>query len=113
MEAISGFGQPVVLTLLSLFIVAHAGADRGHQLNSGRVIAIGGRSERRLIFLFAAVTALLSLFMNNLAAGTLMLPSAIGVSRRTGISASKLLIPVAYGSLLGGDAASFTTAISS
>lgn len=75
MEAISGFGQPVVLTLLSLFIITRT-LERTGVTNwiAGRVIAIGRRSERRLIFLFAAVTALLSLFMNNLAAGALMLP---------------------------------------
>ena len=101
--AISGFAQPVVITLLSLFIITRTLERTGVTYwIAGRVIAIGGRSERRLIFLFATVTALLSLFMNNLAAGALMLPSAISVSRRTGVSSSKLLIPVAYGSLLGG-----------
>jgi len=48
--------------------------------------------------------------MNNLAAGALLLPSAMEVSRRTGTRPSKLLIPVAYGSLLGGSATYFTTA---
>ncbi len=48
--------------------------------------------------------------MNNLAAGALVLPSAMEASRRTGIKPSKLLIPVAYGSLLGGSATYFTTA---
>ena len=48
--------------------------------------------------------------MNNLAAGALLLPSAIEAARRTGIQPSKLLIPVAYGSLLGGAATYFTTA---
>ncbi len=56
------------------------------------------------------MTAFLSLFMNNLAAGALMLPSAMEVARRTGIKPSKILIPVAYGSLLGGTATYFTTA---
>jgi len=55
-------------------------------------------------------TAVFSLFMNNLAAGALLLPSAMEVSRRTGTRPSKLLIPVAYGSLLGGSATYFTTA---
>jgi len=50
------------------------------------------------------------LFMNNLAAGALVLPSAMEVARRTGVKPSKLLIPVAYGSLLGGSATYFTTA---
>lgn len=110
-EAIAGFSQPVVITLLSLFIVTRC-LDRTGVTRwiAGRVLAAGGQSERRLIFLFTTATALLSLFMNNLAAGALMLPSAIDVARRSGISPSKLLIPVAYGSLLGGVATYFTTA---
>ena len=48
--------------------------------------------------------------MNTLAAGALVFPSAMEVSRRSGIKASKLLIPVAYGSCLGGAATYFTTA---
>jgi len=110
-KAISGFSQPVVITLISLFIVTRglekSGATRwiAHQ-----ILRIGGKRERNLIALFAALSALLSLFMNNLTAGALVLPSAMEASRRTGIRPSKLLIPVAYGSLLGGSATYFTTA---
>ncbi len=71
---------------------------------------LGRNSERRLILIFTAASAVLSVFMNNLAAGALVLPSAIEASRRTGVKPSKLLIPVAYGSLLGGVATYFTTA---
>ena len=69
-----------------------------------------GTSERRLILLFAGASALFSMAMNNLAAAALVLPSAMDASRRSGVKASKLLIPVAYGSLLGGAATYFTTA---
>ena len=48
--------------------------------------------------------------MNNVAAAALVLPGALDVARRTGIKPSKLLIPVAYGSMLGGAATYFTTA---
>ena len=48
--------------------------------------------------------------MNTLAAGALLLPSALDASRRTGIKPSKLLIPIAYGSMLGGAATYLTTA---
>lgn len=110
-KAISGFGQPVVITLLSLFILTsgleQSGATRWL---AKQMLHFGGGSESRLIALFAATTAFLSLFMNNLAAGALVLSSAIEVSHRTGIRPSKLLIPVAYGSLLGGSATYFTTA---
>jgi di/tricarboxylate transporter len=110
-KAISGLGQPVLLTLLSLFVITAALERAGvtHWI-AGRLLKIGSRSERRLIPLLAATAALLSLVMNNLAAGALVLPCAMEISRRTGIKPSKLLIPVAYGSLLGGAATYFTTA---
>jgi di/tricarboxylate transporter len=110
-KAITGFGQPVVVTLTGLFILTRGLEKSGvTRWIAGRLLAIGGASESRLIALFAATTALLSLFMNNLAAGALVLPSAMEAARRTGIRPSKLLIPVAYGSLLGGVATYFTTA---
>jgi di/tricarboxylate transporter len=110
-EAIAGLSQPVVIILISLFIITRSLERTGvTRWLAGHALAIGGHSERRLIFIFTTTTALLSLFMNNLAAGALMLPSAIDVSRRSGIRPSKLLIPVAYGSLLGGVATYFTTA---
>ena len=110
-KAISGLSEPAVLTLLSLFMITHSLDKSGvTRLIARRLIDLGGQSERRLIVLYAASTALLSLFMNNLAAGALLLPSAIETCRRTGIKPSKLLVPVAYGSLLGGSATYFTTA---
>ena len=110
-KAISGLSQPVVLTLLSLFLITR-GLDKSGMTRwiARYLLKIGGHSERHLIALFAATTALLSLVINNLAAGVLVLPSAMEVARRTGIKPSKLLIPVAYGSLLGGVATYFTTA---
>ena len=110
-KALAGFSQPVVITLLSLFIITHGLEKSGvtgwiaHQL-----LRLGSNQERRQIALFAGTSAFLSLFMNNLAAGALVLPSAMEVSRQSGIRPSKLLIPVAYGSLLGGCATYFTTA---
>jgi di/tricarboxylate transporter len=110
-KAISGFSQPVVITLISLFILTRGLEKSGvTRWLAQQILRIGGKSESRLIALFAALTALLSLFMNNLAAGALVLPSAMEASRRSGVRPSKLLIPVAYGSLLGGSATYFTTA---
>ena len=118
-KAISGFSEPVVLTLLSLFIITQSLDKSGvTRWIARRLISfahaqdedLDSRSERRLIVLYATSTAFLSLFMNNLAAGALLLPSAMETCRRTGIKPSKLLIPVAYGSLLGGSATYFTTA---
>lgn len=110
-KAIAGFGQPVVTTLFALFVITIALEDAGvTRIIAQQVLEIGGNSEARLIVLFATATALLSLIMNNLAAGALMLPSAMEVARRAGVRPSKLLIPVSFGSLLGGSATYFTTA---
>lgn len=110
-KAISGFSQPVVITLISLFIIARGLEKSGvTRWIARQLIRVSGERESGIIALFVASTAFLSLFMNNLAAGALLVPSALEVSRRTRIKPSKLLIPVAYGSLLGGVATYFTTA---
>ena len=110
-KALTGFGTPEVITLLSLFILTFCldkyGVTRGIAKS---LLKIGGKSERRLIALFATTAAILSLFMNTLAAGALLLPSALEASRRTGVKPSKLLIPIAYGTMLGGAATYLTTA---
>lgn len=110
-KAISGFSQSVVVTLISLFVISR-GLDKSGITRwiARQIVRIGGNKTSSFIGLFTALTAFLSLLMNNLAAGALVLPSAMEVSRRTGIKPSKLLIPVAYGSLLGGTATYFTTA---
>lgn len=111
LKAIAGFSQPVVITLISLFIITRGLEKSGvTRWIAQKIVRVGGKSPRRFIALFTLVAATLSLFMNNLAAGALLLPSAMEVARRTGIKPSKLLIPVAYGSLLGGAATYFTTA---
>jgi di/tricarboxylate transporter len=111
MRAFDGLAQPVVVTLFGLFILTSALEKTGvTRWLAGRILALGGHSVPRLVALFTATTAVLSLFMNTVAAGALVLPSALDISRRTGIRPSKLLMPIAFGSLFGGMATYFTTA---
>jgi len=110
-RAVSGFAQPVVVTLFGLFVLTRCLDDAGVTRALARLLLrLGGASEARLVALLTTATALLSLFMNNLAAGALLLPSALNIARRTGLAPGKLLMPVAFGSLLGGMATYFTTA---
>ena len=110
-NAIRGFASPVIITLISLFILTGCLEKHGlSRLIADRLMIVGGKSENRLIGLFAGLAALLSLFMNNLASGAFLLPSALNVARQTKIKPSKLLIPIAYGSMLGGAATYLTTA---
>lgn len=110
-KALTGFGTPEVIALLALFIITACLDKYGvTRWIARRLLSLGGRSEQRLVGLFALTAALLSLFMNTLAAGALLLPSALSASRRTDIKPSKLLIPIAYGAMLGGAATYLTTA---
>lgn len=110
-KAISGFSQPVVLTLIALFIMTNV-LDRTGVTRwiAFRLIRLAGSNASILIGAFATTAAALSLIMNNLAAAAMLLPAAMEVSRQTGVKPSKLLIPISFGSLLGGMATYFTTA---
>ncbi len=109
--AISGFGQPVVVTLIGLFILSQTLTNNGVMLwLSQRLTVAAEGSVTRLIFLYTVSSAMLSQVMNNVAVGALLLPSAMQVSRKARVRPSKLLIPIAFGAELGGMATYFTTA---
>jgi di/tricarboxylate transporter len=81
--ALSGLAQPVVITLFSLFVVTRSLERTGVPRSfARRVVSVGKSSHGRIIALLAANAAFLSLFMSNLAAGALVLSSAIEVSNR-------------------------------
>ena len=109
--AIAGFGQPLALILIGLFILTHSLARNGVMLWLGYTLAAAARrSVRRLVFLFTLSAAMLSLLMNNVAVGSLLLPSALQAARKNHVRPSRLLIPIAFGTALGGMATYFTTA---
>lgn len=110
-NVLGGFNQPIILILISLFILTRVLEKSGvTRWIAQRLVKVGGMSQSRLVVLLAATTAFFSLFMNNLAAGALVLPIAMDAARRTRVNPSRLLIPVAYGSLLGGTATYLTSA---
>ena len=63
---------------------------------------LGGKREISMILVIMVTGAVLSAFMNNIGVAALMLPVVVDVARRTRIPASRLLMPLAYSTLLGG-----------
>jgi di/tricarboxylate transporter len=110
-DAISGFGSSVVITLMGLFIIVSA-LEKAGVVNwiARRLNTLGKGSEGSLIIVFMTAASLLSLIMNNVAAGAVLLPAAVRVARESGVAAGKLLIPMSFGTLVGGMATYFTTA---
>jgi di/tricarboxylate transporter len=110
-QALAGFSAPAVLTIVGLFVITAALERTGVVLwLSDRLAALSGSDEPRMIAVFMLAGALLSLLMNNIAAGAVLLPAAVDVARRTRVPPSRVLMPLAFGTLLGGMATLFTTA---
>lgn len=110
-EVLSGFSSSVVITLLGLFVITKALEETGViQSIAERLNRLGKGSEVRLITVFMIAGAGMSLVMNNIAAGAVLLPAAVRVAQISKVSLSKLLIPMSFGTLLGGMATYLTTA---
>ena len=102
-EALSGFSNPAVVTVWAVFILSGALSRTGVANLVGRQITrVAGNSEMRLVAMIMITTAALSAFMNNVGITALFLPVVVSISRRTGIHPSRLLLPLAVSSLLGG-----------
>ncbi|NUQ38637.1 MAG: SLC13 family permease [Caldilineales bacterium] len=110
-ESIAGFSNPAVVTIWAVFILSAGLARTGVAAKLGeQVIRLArarpnqsrGSDEARLLTVLMTSTALLSGFMNNIGVAAMFLPVTIDIARRTGRAASRLLLPMAYASLLGG-----------
>lgn len=110
-DLFSGFSRSPVITVMALFIIT-AGLERtGATQVLGRHLArIAGTSEARAVAVIMTAAATLSLVMNTIASTAVLLPLVVGLARQTDLKLSKLLMPLAFGSLLGGMATIFTTA---
>jgi di/tricarboxylate transporter len=109
-EAFSGFSRSAVVIMFSAFILAEGLRRSGITEHMGEfIVRLFGKGERRLIFGVMTAAATLSLFMNNIAAASLLFPALSGVARRSKVSPARLLMPLAFGTIMGGMATLLTT----
>jgi len=102
-QAFDGFSNGAVITVWAMFILSEGLSRTGIADIIGRqVMKLGGRREFSMILVIMVTGAVLSAFMNNIGVAALMLPVVVDVARRTRIPASRLLMPLAYSTLLGG-----------
>jgi len=102
-EAFAGFSSEIIIILASIFVIGGALRETGVLDVAGQVVfKLAGGSSRRLLVLLMGAASALSAFMNNTTVTAMLLPAVSGVARRAGISPSKLLMPLAFASMLGG-----------
>jgi di/tricarboxylate transporter len=98
-----GFANPAVITIWAVYIVSGGLFKTGVADKLGSLILrLSGSSEARLIAVIMLTCGVMSAFMNNVGAVAVLMPAVIGISKKTNIPVSKLLIPLAFSSLLGG-----------
>lgn len=101
-DAFAGFGHPAVITVACVLVLSY-----GLQI-TGAVDALAQRvipSKAGPMMTMTALTclgALLSAFMNNVGALALLMPIALQVANKQSIPPGRVLMPLAFGTILGG-----------
>ncbi len=102
-EAFLGFGDPVIITLTSFFVISAA------LFNTGVVEAIGhrlhrlaGDGETKLLVIMMLTASSIAAFMSNVVTTAVLMPGVIAIAKRLRTPASMFLMPLAFGAVLGG-----------
>ena len=102
-QAFAGFSNSAVITVWAMFILSEGLTRTGiANVISHQVMRLAGRREIPMIIVIMITAAVLSAFMNNIGVAALMLPVVVDIARRTRLPVSRLLMPLAYSTLLGG-----------
>ncbi len=102
-EALAGFGDPVVVLIAGLFVIGEGLFRTGVALAIGNwLMRVGGTSETRMMILLMLVVAGLSAFMSSTGAVAIFIPVTLNLAAKAGIHPSRLLMPIAFASLIGG-----------
>ena len=100
--AFSGFGHPAVITVAAVLIVSRALLNSGVVDYLVRLISKAGENFTVQILILVLAITISSGFMNNIGALALFLPVALNMARKSERSPSLYLMPLSFGSLLGG-----------
>ena len=102
-EALSGFSNSVVVMMVGLFVVGGAIFQTGlAKMISSRLLRLAGQSELKLFLLVMLATAAIGAFVSNTGTVALMLPIVVSLALNAGTTPSRLLMPLAFASSMGG-----------
>ncbi|MEJ7848791.1 MAG: SLC13 family permease [Pyrinomonadaceae bacterium] len=102
-EGVAGFGNDIIVTIAGLFILVGGLIKTGLvDLIGRRLYRIAGDNEFILIALIMTVAAASASVLKNTTTTAMFLPVIIGLASKAKIAPSKLLMPLAFGAILGG-----------
>lgn len=102
-EGLAGFGDNIIITIGGLFILTGGLVKTGLvDLIGRRLYKVAGGNEFFLTALIMFIAAASAAIMKNTTTTAMFLPVVIGLAERAKIAPSKLLMPLAFGAILGG-----------
>ena len=102
-EALSGFSNSVVIMMIGLFIVGGAIFQTGlAKMISSRILKLAGENELKLFLLVILATASIGAFVSNTGTVALMMPIIVSMAASGNMNASRILMPLAFASSMGG-----------
>jgi di/tricarboxylate transporter len=98
-----GFSGNAVMSIIAVMIIG-AGLDRTGIMTkvAAFILKVGGSTETRIIPIISSTVGIISSFMQNVGAAALFLPVVSRISSRSGLSMSRLLMPMGFCAILGG-----------
>ncbi|WP_287366142.1 SLC13 family permease [Thauera sp.] len=100
--AFAGFGHPAVITVACVLVLSRGLQTSGAVDALARAILPAKAGRTLSLAALMGLGALLSGFMNNVGAMALLMPVAIHLSERLGLTPGQILMPLAFGTILGG-----------
>jgi di/tricarboxylate transporter len=102
-EGVAGFGNDIIITIGGLFILVGGLVKTGlADLIGRRLYRLAGGSEFILTALIMGVSACAASVLKNTTTTAMFLPVVLGLAAKAKLAPSKLLMPMAFGAILGG-----------
>nr|WP_256836826.1 SLC13 family permease [Pseudomonas oleovorans] len=101
-DAFAGFGHPAVITVACVLVLSHGLQRTGAVNRLAQRLLPSGAGALVSIAALTNLGALLSAFMNNVGALALLMPIALQISARLELPPGRVLMPLAFGTILGG-----------
>ncbi|MGP0171889.1 SLC13 family permease [Pseudomonas sp. NCHU5208] len=101
-EAFTGFGHPAVITVACVLVLSHGLQRTGAVSRLAQWLLPSGAGLLLSITALTGLGALLSAFMNNVGALALLMPIALQIAARLELPPGRVLMPLAFGTILGG-----------
>jgi di/tricarboxylate transporter len=102
-EAIAGFSNPAVITVMMMFVLSESLTRTGLIAKLGhRIASLSGRSFWTASATLLVTCGVLSAFISNTATLAILMPVGIQLAKHYGKSSSRILLPLSYISIVGG-----------